>query len=80
MMPRKRQVLKPPAVGKSWFLFTLVMFIISQSILEQLDKTDEVRIAILAPRIFNYVCTKRQMILLHVSRILSGFERVTLSK
>jgi len=68
------------AVGKSWFLFTLLLFIISQSILEQLEKDDNIRIAILAIRIFNYVFTMGQMIYQHASRIVTAFRKGDLVK
>ena len=61
------------AVGKAWFLITLLLFIISQSIIAQLETYDNIRIAILALRIFSYVFTMGQMIFQHVGKIITSF-------
>merc|ERR1719217_1589596 len=64
---------------KSWFVFTLVMFVISQSILKGLLEADPedagLRYATFAFRLFVYIFSMGQMIFVHFSRILGSCRR-----
>merc|ERR1719446_867951 len=64
---------------KSWFVFTLFMFVISQSIikgsLEANPDDDGLRIAIFAFRVFIYLFSMGGMILQHTSKILGACRR-----
>merc|ERR1719324_79567 len=55
--------------GKSWFLFTLLLFIGSQSILEHLNEGDNgplERNLVFAFRSFIYCCSMTQLIFFHM--------------
>jgi len=67
-------------LGKTWFLFTLCIFILSQSILKHVadDPTDrsaeapiEIRIITCACRLFIYIFSLGQAIIVHVKHILT---------
>merc|ERR1719482_903330 len=64
---------------KSWFVFTLFMFVISQSIikgvLEENPRDEGLRIAISAFRVFIYLFSMGGMILQHTSKILGAYRR-----
>jgi len=72
---------------KSWFIFTLIMFVISQSVIKGLledNPTDEgLRYAILVFRLFIYIFSMGHMLFVHMSKILGSYRRgdvVTLGK
>merc|ERR1712113_113549 len=62
---------------KSWFVFTLFLFIISQAVLKNIDRTDDnadsMRYTIFACRLFMYVFSMGQMIYVHLSRIFKAY-------
>merc|ERR1719217_1861590 len=64
---------------KLWFVFTLFIFVISQSIIKGLaDGTSEdagLRYATFAFRIFIYMFSMGQMVFVHMSRILGSYRR-----
>ena len=64
---------------KSWFVFTLIMFVISQSIikgaLEANPEDEGLRYAILAFRFFIYMFSMCQMIYVHLSKIVGGYRK-----
>ncbi|CAE8629488.1 unnamed protein product [Polarella glacialis] len=59
-------------LGKSWFLFTLLIFIISQSILQHLNEgfqDQETRTSIFALRCFIYLCSLGQLVRVQVTSV-----------
>merc|ERR1719217_464272 len=64
---------------KSWFVFTLFMFVLSQSIikgaLEQNQKDEGLRYAIFAFRLFIYIFSMGQMIFGHFAKIMGSYRR-----
>merc|ERR1719217_1312672 len=64
---------------KSWFVFTLFMFVLSQSIikglLEASPEDEGLRYAIFAFRLFIYIFSMGLMIFTHFSKILGSFRR-----
>merc|ERR1719217_1644793 len=64
---------------KSWFVFTLFMFVLSQSIIKgalEADQANEsLRYAIFAFRLFIYIFSMGQMIFMHFSKIIGSFRR-----
>jgi len=57
---------------KTWFLFTLAMFILSQSILQNINRGEhgeDQRIAVFACRIFIYVFSMGQLVVVHTGKI-----------
>jgi hypothetical protein len=61
--------------GKSWFIFTLLVFLTSQSILHHVNQGNPVgqRIAIFACRCFIYVFSMGQFLYFHLKHILADF-------
>merc|ERR1719217_1436225 len=64
---------------KAWFIFTLFVFVISQSIIKGLLEADPedagLRYATFAFRIFIYMFSMGQMVFVHMSRILGSYRR-----
>jgi hypothetical protein len=64
---------------KAWFVFTLFIFVTSQSILKGLAQTDKnnegLRFAIFAFRIFIYLFSMGQMIFSHASKVFGSYRR-----
>jgi len=63
---------------KSWFLFTLLMFILSQSIVEHLhagEKTDAERYSTFAVRTFIYCFSLGQMVVTHTGRFFKSYRK-----
>merc|ERR1719389_1012302 len=64
---------------KSWFVFTLFMFVLSQSIIKgalEADPEDAgLRYATFAFRLFVYIFSMGQMIFMHFSKIIGSFRR-----
>ncbi|CAE8640709.1 unnamed protein product [Polarella glacialis] len=59
-------------LGKCWFLFTLLIFIISQSILQHLNEgfqDQETRTSIFALRCFIYLCSLGQLVRVQVTSV-----------
>merc|ERR1719217_1782965 len=72
---------------KSWFVFTLIVFVLSQSIIKgflENDPEDEsLKIASFAFKIFVYLFSMGQMIFVHFAKIIGSYRRgdvVTLGK
>merc|ERR1719217_1450536 len=64
---------------KSWFVLTLIMFILSQSIikgaLEKDPENEGLRYTIFAFRLFIYIFSMGQMTFMHFSKIIGSFRR-----
>jgi len=64
--------------GKSWFFFTLLVFITSQSVLEHInhgEETEAQRIAIFACRAFIYVLSMPQLVYYHARQSVLSYRR-----
>jgi len=64
---------------KSWFVFTLIMFVISQSglkgVLESDQENNNVMYALFAFRLFIYIFSMGGMIFSHFAKIIGGYRR-----
>merc|ERR1719310_459752 len=72
-------------VRKIWFVFTLMIFVLSQSILKGLSEQNmkddaPVRYALFVCRCFIYLFSMGQMVFLHMSRILGAYRHGRLVK
>jgi len=65
---------------KSWFLFTLLVFIVSQSVIEHLhagEKTDGERYTLFGIRTFIYIASMGQMIYNHTARSIKSYMKAS---
>jgi len=63
--------------GKSWFFFSLLVFIVAQSILANIDankRGDGDRITVFACRCFIYLCSMTQLLYSHIREFVTAYK------